>query len=129
VNALPEILVADSSYLVHGLLKDATLLEEKIIISPDLALYEVTNTIWKHQVLLKDLQNGKKFLDLFYELVEMNTIQLVRPDRTILAQAYKIAASNRCSVYDAIFVALAQGLGLTLGTFDELQKKLAGSSR
>jgi predicted nucleic acid-binding protein len=106
------------------LLKDATLLEEKIIISPDLALYEVTNTIWKHQVLLKDLQNGRKFLDLFYELVEMNIIQLVRPDRTILAQAYKIAASNRCSIYDAIFVALAQGLGLTLETFDELQKKL-----
>ncbi len=124
MDALLEILVADSSYLVHGLLKDATLLEEKTIISPDLALYEVTNTIWKHQVLLKDLQNGKKFLDLFYELVEMNTIQLVRPDRTILAQACKIAASNRCSVYDAIFVALAQGLGLTLETFDELQKKL-----
>ena len=39
--------VADSSYLIEGILRDAALFENETLVAPDLALYEVVNTIWK----------------------------------------------------------------------------------
>lgn len=47
------MIVTDSSYLIEGLLKDASLLEEDEIITPELALYEGSNTIWNHETILR----------------------------------------------------------------------------
>jgi predicted nucleic acid-binding protein len=44
--------VADSSFLIQALLRDAGLLENETFIAADLALYEVVNTLWKGSVNL-----------------------------------------------------------------------------
>ena len=45
------MIVADSSLLVYGVLRDASLLASDSIITLDLALHEVANSIWKHVIL------------------------------------------------------------------------------
>ena len=47
------MIVADSSYIVEGLLKNKKLLSDDQIVTPELVVYEVTNAIWKHENLLK----------------------------------------------------------------------------
>jgi predicted nucleic acid-binding protein len=117
-------IIADSSYLVEGLLKDASLLGREAIVAPDLALYEVINAVWKHEVMLKDIKDGKPYIDQLFELASTQALQFVRPDRKIVAEAYKLALKKKCTFYDAIFVALAQELKLNLKTFDDAQRNL-----
>lgn len=118
------MIVADSSYLVEGLLKDASLLENEVIIAPDIALYEVVNAVWKHEVMLKDVRDGKEYLDLLSELTSAGTIQFVRPDNKIIKEAYRLAIGKKHTFYDSIFAALAKELGLELKTFDKAQRSL-----
>jgi predicted nucleic acid-binding protein len=54
--------VADSSYLIEGILRNATLLESESFLSPDLALYEVVNALWKHETLMRDLKDPQSTL-------------------------------------------------------------------
>lgn len=51
---------------MEGLLKRKRLLEEDQILTPDLALYEVANSIWKHQHILKDLEDGLPYVSTLY---------------------------------------------------------------
>ncbi|MGI0018842.1 MAG: type II toxin-antitoxin system VapC family toxin [Nitrososphaera sp.] len=116
--------VADSSYLVEGLLKDASLLEHEAIVAPDIALYEVINAVWKHEAILKDLKDGRPHLGLLFELASTNAIRFVKPDAQVTRKAYELACEKRCTFYDAIFAALARELGVSLETFDEDQRRL-----
>jgi len=100
------------------------LLEHDIIVAPELALYEVSNSLWKHEAVLHDISDGREYLDLLFQLVSTETIRLVIPDEKIAGEAYKLAVTKKCTVYDAIFVALAIDLGLELKTFDEAQRSL-----
>ncbi|MGH9877974.1 MAG: type II toxin-antitoxin system VapC family toxin [Nitrososphaera sp.] len=124
IGADKRAIVADSSYLVEGLLKDASLLEHDIIVAPELALYEVANSIWKHEAVLGDINDGRQYLDLLFQLVSTETVRFISPDERIAGEAYKLALTKKCTVYDAIFVALAIDLGLELKTFDEAQHSL-----
>ncbi len=116
------MIVADSSYIVEGILKDSSLLEDQEIITPELAFYEVANAIWKHEIILKDIKNGRPFLNIFIELIQTQTIRLIRPNKKIIKKAYTLASNKNITFYDTIFVALAQDLGLELKTFDKPQK-------
>lgn len=118
------MIVADSSYLIEGLLKDSSLLEDEEIVTPELALYEVTNAIWKHETVLTDIKDGEAFLELFLELIEVQAIRLVRPDEKIIRKAYTLASDKNTTFYDTIFVVLALELGLDLKTFDKTQEQL-----
>jgi predicted nucleic acid-binding protein len=118
------MMVADSSYLVEAILRNASLLEGDTFIAPDLTLYEIPNTIWKHQILFADLPEPSQFLDLFFQLLESETIQLVRPDERLLKRAYALSVKHRSPFYDAVFVSLALDLGLELKTFDDKQKRI-----
>jgi len=115
------MIVADSSYIVEGILRDASLFENGVIIAPDLVLYEVTNTLWKHEVLIRDLGNSSARINLFLELISTKTVQLVRPDEKLINDTYRISVKHKVPVYDTIFIALALQLGLELKTFDERQ--------
>jgi predicted nucleic acid-binding protein len=115
--------VADSSYLIEALLREASLLENEVFVAPDLTLYEVINTLWKHQTLLKDLHNSTERIHLFHELITSEIIQLVRPDRKLLDEAYSLSLKHQQPIYDTIFIALALQLGLELKTFDSRQSK------
>jgi len=116
--------VADSSYIVEGLLKKKELLEEDFLITLDLAVYETINSIWKHQYLLKDLDDGLAYVSIFYGLMESGRIRTVNPGKELMGKAYSLAARSRCPIYDAIFAVLALELGLGLATFDRRQDEL-----
>ncbi len=118
------MIVADSSYIIECLLKNSSLLKDQKIITPELAYYEVTNAIWKHETLLKDIKNGKPYLNIFNELIQNKTIQLIHPDNNITQKAYTLATQKKLSFYDTIFVALAQHLKLELKTYDKKQLDL-----
>jgi predicted nucleic acid-binding protein len=116
--------VADSSFIVEGLLKRKELLEEDFLITVDLALYEVINSIWKHQFLLKDLNEGLAYITILYGLIEAGRIRVVRPAAELMQRGYSLAGKNRLSIYDSIFVALALELASELVTFDKRQAEL-----
>jgi predicted nucleic acid-binding protein len=108
---------------VEGLLKNKELLSKDHLVSPELALYEVANAIWKHEHLIKDLDNGTPYISIFYGLVATGKIILISPDESLMQQSYLIAKRNDITMNDALFVALATKLGLTLRTFDKIQSQ------
>ena len=89
--------------------------------APELAIYEVTNAIWKHEHLLKDIENGKPYLSIFYGLVDSGKIKILTPNEELMQESYLIAKRQRITVYDAVFVSLATKLGLTLKSYDKVQ--------
>ena len=116
--------VADSSYMVEGLLRRKELLEEDILITIDLALYEVANAIWKHQFLIKDLDDGNPYVSILYGLIDSGRIRVIRPEEELMKRGYSLAAKSRRSIYDAMFIALALELTSDLATFDKSQAEL-----
>lgn len=97
------------------------MLADETIVAPELVLYEVTNSIWKHEHLLKDIEDGKAYIAIFYGLVKAAKITILSPDENLMQQAYEIAKETRTTIYDALFVALAIKLNLSLKTFDKVQ--------
>ena len=92
--------------------------QQDSIISPDLALYEVANSIWKNEFLLKNLKEGEDYISSFVELVESGAIVLIRPDLKLLKRAYQISSKQRITIYDATFLALAFETGIELKSLD-----------
>jgi predicted nucleic acid-binding protein len=113
--------VADSSYLIEGILRNATLLENETFVSPDLALYEVVNALWKHETLIHDLKDPKERIDILLDLVSNEQVKLVRPDRKLLAETYALSVKHGLAIYDSVFIALALQLRMELATFDSKQ--------
>ena len=118
------MIVADSSYIVEGLLKNKNLLAEDNMVAPDLVLYEVANALWKHEHLLKDLENGKPYLSIFYDLIASGKITVLFPSEDLMHQSFSIAKASGTTIYDALFISLAIELGLKLKTFDTVQAKV-----
>ncbi len=121
------MIVADSSFIVEGLLKRKTLLEEDQIVIPELALYEAANSIWKHEHVLKDLKDGSNYLSILYQLRDAGTILVLSPNEQSMQRAYRIASRHKIFVYDSVFVALALELGLALKTYDGAQTRIMKS--
>ncbi|MGH9920061.1 MAG: PIN domain-containing protein, partial [Nitrososphaerales archaeon] len=109
---------------VEGMLKRKELLEEDFLVTLDLAVYEVANSIWKHQLLLKDLNDGLPYLSILHGLIESGRIRIIHPSEELIEKAYSLAAKKRRSIYDAIFAVLALELTLELATFDKRQAEL-----
>lgn len=116
--------VADTSYLVEAILRDASLLEDQTFIAPDLALYEVVNVIWKHETIIRDLKDAPSLVAAFLALISAETIQLLRPDEKLLKHSYSLSVKHGVTVYDSIFIALALELGSELKTFDDRQHNI-----
>jgi predicted nucleic acid-binding protein len=116
--------VADSTYLLEGILSNAGLFENETFVSPDLVCYEVVNAVWKHDTLLRDLKNPEERIELFLELVSNGSVQLVRPDRKLLNQTYALSAKHEITIYDSVFIALALQLNMELATFDSRQSTI-----
>jgi predicted nucleic acid-binding protein len=117
--------VADSSFIVEGLLKRKELLEEDSLLTLGLAVYEVSNAVWKHQCLLGDLDDGLPYTSVFFGLIESGKIRILQPPKELMEKAYSLAVENRRPVYNMMFVALSQQLNLELATFDQSQADLA----
>lgn len=116
--------VADSSFIVEGLLKRKELLEEDLLVTAELAVYETANSIWKHQCVLKDLDDGAPYLAILHELIQSGKIRIIHPGAQLMRNAYSLATKHRRPVYDTIFTALALELDMELATFDTRQSEL-----
>jgi predicted nucleic acid-binding protein len=107
---LPEV---DSSQ-AHALIIEAARTGDRLIVL-DLAYAEITNAVWKqHYRGLATLDEARLLLD---KLIACPVH--VEPAHRLLRPALEIAAKSRRSVYDALFVALAQDLGVVGVTADE----------
>jgi len=84
----------------------------------------VTNSIWKHQYVLKDLDDGLPYLSILFGLINAGKIRVVALNEKFIRQSYSLAASNRASIYDMIFVSLAIELGLELKSLDRQQIRI-----
>ncbi len=118
------MIVADSSFLVQGLLRDTDLLVADSIITLDLALHEVSNAIWKHEFILNDINHGIDFINVMHDLIDSGAVTLVTSNRKMTRRAYDIAAKYRVSFYDCIFIILSIETGLPLRTMDDQQMKI-----
>ena len=96
------------------LVSDAALKGDQMI-SLDLAFVEVANAIWKqfHRGLATSDQTRKALDDFLQNPVH------AEPANRLLKPALDIAVKYDCAVYDALFVALCQDLGLQGVTADE----------
>jgi len=121
--------VADSSYLIEGILRDAALLENEAFVCPDLALYEVVNALWRHEALLHDIKDAQERIDLLSDLVSNERVQLVRPDRKLLYQTYALSVKHGMTIYDSVFLAVALQLKMELATFDAKQSIILSEER
>jgi predicted nucleic acid-binding protein len=118
------VIVADTSYIVEGLLSNKELLSRDQIIAPELIIYETTNTIWRHENLLKSIQNGESYLSLLFGLIDSGKITIISSDENLTQDAYSAAKRNGITPYDAIFICLALKLGTVLKTLDKKQKEI-----
>jgi predicted nucleic acid-binding protein len=97
------------------------LLSDDQIVAPEFVIYEVINAIWKHEHLLKDIENGKPYVSIFYGLIEAGKINILCPNESLMLESYSIAKRNAITVYDAVFVSLAIKLELALRSYDRVQ--------
>ena len=112
---------------MEGLLKSKALFTKDRIVAPELVLYEVTNSVWKHEHLLKDLEDGKPYLSIFYGLINSGKIVIISPSEALMQESYSIAKRNDMTIYDAVFVSMAIKLDLALKTFDKVQIRALAS--
>ncbi|MBI1900375.1 MAG: type II toxin-antitoxin system VapC family toxin [Planctomycetia bacterium] len=108
-SILPE---ADSAK-AQSFMADVTAAGERLIVL-DLVFPEVANAIWnRHRQRLITTAEANAFL------VELLSSPLhVQPASRVMASAFDIAVRYDRAVYDALFVALAQTLGLQGVTAD-----------
>lgn len=116
--------VADTSYLVEAILRDAELLGGEPLVTPDLALYEIVNVIWKHETLIRDIRDAARYIDALESLIQAQTITLVKPDNKLIRDAYSLSVRHGTPFYDTVFVALALRLQAELRTFDKGQMRI-----
>lgn len=119
-----KVIVADSSYVVEGLLKDGSLLDGYIVCSPDYSLYEILNVVWKHQVILKRIKDSRMIIDIFFDLISAESIQFMTLKEKTIRNAYNLALKTKMPIYDVVFVTLARELGVELKTFDKRQAEI-----
>ena len=118
------MIVADTSYVVEGLLHNAGLFSKETLVVPDLTLYETANILWKHQQLIQDLKDASEHLEILEKLVSEGTLVLVRPDGELTRKAYNLSIKHKTPFYDTVFVALALQLKLDLKSFDKAQIRI-----
>ncbi len=107
---LPE---PDSAH-AQRLVVDAAATGERLIVL-DLMFPEAANAIWKrYRQKLLTLTEARDLLDAL-----VHSPVVVEPAVGVLAPAFEIAARYDRPVYDALFVALAQELGIQGITADE----------
>jgi len=121
------LIVADSSFIVEGLLRRKSLLEADQIVVPELALYETANSIWTHEYVLKDLRGGSAYLSILYGLTDVGAMLVLSPNEELMEKTYLIAGRHRISLYDSVFVSLALELGVGLKTLDGTQMRVVKS--
>ena len=91
--------------------------------SLNLALAEVSNAIWKHNMLYGKVSK-KQANKMFKALEKLRDVVILEPFEKYLGNAVKIAVDKKITVYDALYIAQAKVIGKLL-TSDDRQRKIA----
>ena len=93
---------------------------------PELAFLETSNAAWKRIMVFKQPSNiVLKNLELLHEF--MKNICITHRDLDYIQEAIKLSIKLKVTVYDALFLALAERYSVKLLTIDrELVEKLRG---
>ncbi|MGI0134492.1 MAG: type II toxin-antitoxin system VapC family toxin [Candidatus Micrarchaeaceae archaeon] len=89
----------------------------ELVASPDLALAESLNAIWKHVKMLKDMGENEasssveKLLFVWQRITHLGTDELAH-------NAIKIALENNMPAYDSLYIAASRAHDSPLFTFD-----------
>ena len=118
------MIVADSSYIVEGILADMSKLRAEQILAPSIAVYETVSAIWKHQVFLNRIKEGERFVAALSDLIRTNDIITLDPDEETRAASFDLAVRHRMHPHDAVFIAVALRNGLELETLDSGQRRV-----
>lgn len=123
-------LILDSNIIIKLIINEGDLKQTKTEIQTalkkgytlctvDLALSECLNVIWKHAKLLHDIEDYNLVVQ---DLLTIYDTLTIIPARAVAEEAINIATTKNVSIYDALYIALAQQQNGTLYTAD---KKLA----
>ncbi len=121
--------VVDASSLAKYILREEGwrgvrehLAEEPL--SLDLALAEISNAIWKHHILFK--RASREEAEVMFEALRRlgEDVLTLEPFGRYLRRAVEIAVEEAISVYDALYLAQAEKIGV-LVTSDSAQAEAA----
>ena len=131
------MVVLDASFLVKLVIREPLsnkalaafrkLVRESMNIRvPEIALPEVLNAIWKHNVLLKDISYEEtmkaiKRLRRLWQLIQVYNLE------EFLDETMEIAVKERITVYDSFYIVLALVHEDPLYTFDKKMAEKASS--
>ena len=127
MNSSTSSIVADTSYVIEGLLSNFSLIRQhENIYFLIYSVSEVVNAIWKSQILLKQLsqEEANGTIAFFFRLILSDNIRLLDLEQEDFMAAYIIATKTRLTVYDTSFIVLADKIGLELKTFDKKQARI-----
>ena len=91
-------------------------------ITINLAIKEVTNSIWK-RVLRKDLESDEAYR-IFKGFIENLMVKISDQD-LLLDDAFKISLKYNITIYDSLYIALAKKMKCQLITSDRIQRDIA----
>lgn len=92
--------------------------------SLDLALAEVSNAIWKHQVIHRKISSSEATV-LFKVLQKLGAdVLILESFAGYLRGATEIAVKEKLTIYDALYIVQAQRYGHFV-TSDDFQRKIA----
>ena len=121
--------VIDASAIAKYLLREAhwEKVRDHLAAEPcslDLALAEVANAIWKHQVIYRKISSQEAAL-LYEALQKVGAEVLVLESIMVyLRGATELAVNEKLSIYDALYLVQAQKYG-SIVTSDELLRTIA----
>ena len=128
-NVVVKFFVQETGSIDANGLLEAVLSAEVELLAPDFMLIEFVNVLWL-KVARGDLDDyeAEQIIAQFQSLEEL--IEII-PARRMLADAYRTARVHNHSAYDAAFLALAEGFGISFLTADRkfYQKAKILSSR
>jgi predicted nucleic acid-binding protein len=123
------MIVLDASFLVKLVLEEdgsekarslirAWAREGRTLLTVDSALSEALNAIWKHAVKVGDL-NREEAMNSSRDLLMIWSKMRTYPSENIVVEALKLALEEGVTVYDALYIQLAESVNAALATFDK----------
>jgi len=123
------VIVVDATAIIAFFLREEDWLKlseyMSTTISLDHVIKEFYNAVWKALHLRKvvSINEAMRIIQLFKEYLERNMI--LEDERNYMDSAFKIAVESKLTVYDSLYIALAQSIHKPLLSLDEKQRTVA----